>query len=240
MTKANISLPFQPLKSFLCHWTEIWRFRPTSSRSRNLFLGTRAKRKCHKHITKRNARDDRGATSPLLFFFAPRRTFSFLFILSAQNPPPPQICNDLFFYCLASSVNILFLYYLASLSQKYLSLLSCPTSTIIFSIVLPSTYNLILLSSPQKSFPPSYPPLVHLSSLASLTTLLESRWMCGHAALSVPNPHASCLAVRCTRFLGIFAAERSTYASFPIQYSVSVDFRFTTLFTTTWQRYYSV
>jgi hypothetical protein len=30
--------------------------------------------------------------------------------LSAQNPPPPQICDDLSFYCLASSVNILFLY----------------------------------------------------------------------------------------------------------------------------------
>jgi hypothetical protein len=74
--------------------------------------------------------------------------------LSAQNPPPPQICNDLFFYCLASSVNILFLYYLPSLSHKYLPLLSCPTSTIIFSIVLPSIDNLILLSSPQKSFPP--------------------------------------------------------------------------------------
>ncbi len=60
------------------------------------------------------------------------------------------------------------------------------------------------------------------------------------AAFSVPNPRASCLAVRCTRFLGMFAAERSTYASFPIEYSVSVDFRFTTLFRATWQRYYSV
>ncbi len=155
LSRKQTSLsPFQPIKSLLCHWTEIWRFRPTSTRSRNLFLGTSAKRKCHKHITKRNARHHRGATSPLLFFFAPRRTFSFLFILSAQNPSPPQIRNDLFLYCLASSVNILFLYYLASLSQKYLPLLSCPTATIIFSIVLPSTDNLILLSSPKKSFPP--------------------------------------------------------------------------------------
>ncbi len=81
---------------------------------------------------------------------------------------------------------------------------------------------------------------MHLSSLASLTALLKARWMCGHAALSVPNPGASCLAVRCTRFLSIFAAERSNYASFPIQYSVSVDFRFTTLFRATWQGYYSV
>ncbi len=151
--KQTSPSPFQPLKSFLCHWTEIWRFRPTPTRSRNLF-GTSAKRKCHKHTTERNARDDRGATSPLLFFFVPRRTFLFLFIFSAQNPPPLQICNDLFFYCLASSVNNLFLYYLASLSQKHLPLLSCPTSTIIFSIVLPSTDNLILLFSPQKSFPP--------------------------------------------------------------------------------------
>jgi hypothetical protein len=65
------------------------------------------------------------ATSPLLFFFAPRRTFSFLFILSAQNPPPPQICNDLIFYCLASSVNILFLYSLV-LPQQSFSRLYCP------------------------------------------------------------------------------------------------------------------
>jgi hypothetical protein len=39
-------------------------------------------------------------------------------------------------------------------SHKNIFLYSRPTSTIIFSIVLPSTDNLILLSSPQKSFPP--------------------------------------------------------------------------------------
>jgi hypothetical protein len=119
LSRKQTSLsPFQPLKSFLCHWIEIWRFRPTPTRSRNLFLGTSAERKCHKHTTKGDARDDRVATCPLLFFFVSRRTFPFLFIFSAQSPPPPQIWNDLFFCCLASSVNNLFLYYLASLSQK--------------------------------------------------------------------------------------------------------------------------
>jgi hypothetical protein len=148
LSRKQTSLsPFQPLKSFLCHWIEIWRFRPTPTRSRNLFLGTSAERKCHKHTTKGDARDDRVATCPLLFFFVSRRTFPFLFIFSAQSPPPPQIWNDLFFYCLASSVNNLFLYYLASLvlPQQSFSPLHCPLPTISYSC--PPSKNLFLLDN---------------------------------------------------------------------------------------------
>ncbi len=121
----------------------------------------------------------------------------------------------------------IFLYSLV-IPQQSFSRLYCPLPTISYS------------SPPPKNLSSLIPSSCASSSLASFTALLEARWMCGHAALSVPNPRASCLAVRCTRFLGIFAAEYSTYASFPIQYSVSVDFQFTTMFRATWQRYKSV
>ncbi len=239
LSRKQTSLsPFQPLKSFLCHWTEMRRFRPTSTRSRNLFLGTSAKRKSHKHITKRHARDIRvqhllsfsSSRQEELFYSSsycrlkipllPRSVMTFsstvlpLSTFSSSTTLPPSHKN-------------IFLYSLV-IPQQSFSRLYCPLPTISYS------------SPPPKNLFSLIPSSCASSSLASFTALLEARWMCGHAALSVPNPRASCLAVRCTRFLGIFAAEYSTYASFPIQYSVSVDFQFTTMFRATWQRYKSV
>ncbi len=71
-----------------------------------------------------------------------RRTLPFLFIFSAQSPPPPQIWNDLFFHCLAS------------------------LSTISSSTILPPSHKNIFLSSlvlPQQSFSRLYCPLPTIS-----------------------------------------------------------------------------
>jgi hypothetical protein len=84
--------------------------------------------------------------------------------------------------------------------MTFSSIVLPPLSTFFSSTTLPPPHKNIFLYSlvlPQQSFfrlycplltisyscpppPKSFPPLVHLSSLASLTAFLEARWMCDH------------------------------------------------------------
>jgi len=136
---------------------------------------------------------------------------------------------------------------------KYLPLLSCPTSHKISSSTLLSYLNNHFLDC-IALYRQSHTLLLPLKIFSSLITsscasFFFSVFTCSpRSALNVWSRCLICSQpsrIMPSRSLYAFSwhircTERSTYASFPIQYSISVDFRFTTLFRATWQRYYSV